>query len=101
MLHEETLVVEFEPLQAKRSLGKLVRSASDREKLNRVFDSLEAQELDDKQQALLADLRKLVPRPAAAGTAARARKTARPSPMNGDGSGHRRTRRATRSRISQ
>ena len=103
LLHEETLVVEFEPLQAKRSLGKLVRSAADREKLNRVFDSLEAQELDDKQQTLLAELRKLVPRPAGPHAGARARKAgaARRSPMNGNGGGHRRARRGTRSRISQ
>lgn len=65
LLHEETLVVEFEPLQARRSLGKLVRTASDRQKLNAVFDSLEAEsQLDSSQQALLAELRKLVPRPA-------------------------------------
>src|SRR5690349_7426491 len=76
LLHEETLVVEFEPVQAKRSLPKLVRSAGDREKLNRVFDSLDAQaDLDPKQQALLADLRKLVPRPHAV-AAPRARKNA-------------------------
>ncbi|HEX6138627.1 MAG TPA: DUF3141 domain-containing protein [Casimicrobiaceae bacterium] len=67
-LHEETLAVEFEPQQAKRSLGKLARSASDREKLNRVFDSLEsAAGLDSRQQALLAELRALVPRPSAIG----------------------------------
>jgi hypothetical protein len=65
LLHEETLVVEFEPVQARRSLGKLVRNAGDREKLNRVFDSLAADpSLDAKQQALLVELRKLVPRPA-------------------------------------
>ena len=65
LLHEETLVVEFEPLQAKRSLGKLVRNAGDREKLHRMFDSLAADpSLDAKQQALLVELRKLVPRPA-------------------------------------
>ncbi len=64
LLHEETLVVEFEPLQAKRSLGKLLHTASDRQKLNSVFDSLEADsQLDSSQHALLADLRKLVPRP--------------------------------------
>jgi len=63
-------------VQAKRSLPKLTRSAGDREKLNRVFDSLEAQaDLDPKQQALLADLRKLVPRPVMH-EAARARKIA-------------------------
>ena len=42
-----------------------MQSASDRQKLNRVFDSLEADPgLDARQQALLTDLRKLVPRPA-------------------------------------
>jgi len=66
LLHEETLVVEFEPRLAKASIGKLVRTPSDRLKLNRVFDSLEADRaLDARQQALLTDLRALVPRPAA------------------------------------
>lgn len=65
LLHEETLVVELEPQLAKASLGKLVRSGSDRLKLNAVFDSIEAASpLEPRQQALLAELRKLVPRPA-------------------------------------
>ncbi|MHB8493479.1 MAG: DUF3141 domain-containing protein [Casimicrobiaceae bacterium] len=65
LLHEETLVVEFEPLQAKRSLGKLVRGAGDRAKLHKVFDSLEADAgLDARQRNLLAELRTLVPLPA-------------------------------------
>ncbi len=75
LLHEETLVVEFEPVQAKRSLPKLVRTAGDREKLNRVFDSLDQQELDAKQQSLLTELRRMVPRPATL-EAARSRKSA-------------------------
>jgi pimeloyl-ACP methyl ester carboxylesterase len=76
LLHEETLVVEFEPQQAKRSLGKLVRSASDRQKLNALFDSIEADShLDVRQQALLDELRKLVPRPGVP-SAARSRKPA-------------------------
>ncbi len=67
LLHEETVAVEFEPQEAKRALGKLVRSAPDREKLNRVFDSLESDSpLDARQQALLGELRRLVPRPAGA-----------------------------------
>ena len=66
-LHEETLAVEFEPQQAKRSLGKLVHNADEREKLNRVFDSLEADpKLDARQRALLGELRQIVPRPALA-----------------------------------
>jgi pimeloyl-ACP methyl ester carboxylesterase len=64
LLHEESLVVEFEPQRAKATLPKLVRSADDRQKLNRVFDSLEADaELDARQRSLLGELRRLVPRP--------------------------------------
>ncbi len=76
LLHEETLIVEFEPQLAKTSLGKLVRTASDRHKLNGVFDAIEKDsQLDARQQALLADLRKLVPR--APGQTERARRTTR------------------------
>ena len=75
LLHEETLVVEFEPQLAKTSLGKLVRNASDRHKLNAVFDAIEKDsELDARQQTLLAELRKLVPR-APAHVAARTQRT--------------------------
>src|SRR6478609_1722169 len=67
LLHEETLVVEFEPVQAKRSLARLVRTTSDRQKLNAVFDSLddETSGLDARQRELLAEFRKMIPRPAA------------------------------------
>jgi pimeloyl-ACP methyl ester carboxylesterase len=76
LLHEETLVVEFEPRLAKASLPKLIHNASDRQKLNAIFDWLEAEAgLDARQQALLADLRKLVPRPPA--PLPRARQTTR------------------------
>jgi pimeloyl-ACP methyl ester carboxylesterase len=72
LLHEETLVVEFEPKLAKASLPKLIHNASDRQKLNEIFDWLETEAgLDARQQALLADLRKLVPRPVAAVSRAR------------------------------
>jgi hypothetical protein len=68
LLHEETLVVEFEPLQAKRSIARLVRTAGDRQKLNAVFDSLDEDSsgLDARQRELLAEFRKMVPRPVAA-----------------------------------
>ena len=96
LLHEQTLVVEFEPVQAKRSLPKLMRNASDREKLNRVFDSLaEDSGLDTRQHALLTELRRLVPKPPAlvASSKAAARKGgARPAPRNKTGA---RTRTAT------
>jgi pimeloyl-ACP methyl ester carboxylesterase len=79
LLHEETMVVEFEPVLAKRSLGRLVRTAGDRQKLNAVFDSLEADGgLDARQQTLLAELRKLVPKPGHA-IAPRARKALPPA----------------------
>jgi hypothetical protein len=70
LLHEETLVVEFEPVQAKRSLARLVRTAGDRQKINAVFDSLDgdASGLDERQRELLAEFRKMIPRPVAAGT---------------------------------
>jgi pimeloyl-ACP methyl ester carboxylesterase len=72
LLHEETLVVEFEPKLAKASLPKLIHNASDRQKLNEIFDWLETEAgLDARQLALLADLRKLVPRPVAAVSRAR------------------------------
>jgi pimeloyl-ACP methyl ester carboxylesterase len=78
LLHEETLVVEFEPRMAKATLPKLVKTADDRQKLNRVFDSLEADaDLDMRQRALLGELRRLVPRPplalASADSASKAR----------------------------
>ena len=97
LLHEETLVVEFEPQQAKRSLGRLVRAASDRQKLNAVFDAIEDDAgLDARQQALLAELRSLVPKPASA-AAARTRKPAGP-PRRANGNGSARTSRAARTR---
>src|SRR5215831_5399180 len=62
LLHEETMVVEFEPVQAKRSLPKLARSASERLKMHALFDALEADpHLDERQRELIAELRKLLP----------------------------------------
>jgi len=68
LLHEQTLVVEFEPLQAKRSLARLVRNAGDRQKLNAVFDALEDESsgLDARQRELLAEFRKMIPKAATA-----------------------------------
>ena len=76
LLHEETLVVEFEPLQAKRSLARLVRTAGDRQKINAVFDFLEGDSsgLDARQRELLAEFRKMIPKPATT-PAARSPKT--------------------------
>ncbi|MFI4925387.1 MAG: DUF3141 domain-containing protein, partial [Vicinamibacteria bacterium] len=67
VLHDETIVVEFEPAQAKRTLPRLVASQADRRKLNRLFDALaEDPHLNDKQRGLVAELQKLVPVRAAA-----------------------------------
>jgi len=76
LLHEQTLVVEFEPVQAKRSLPRLVRTAGDRQKLNAIFDALDddASGLDARQRELLGELRNMVPKSAANG-ATRAPKT--------------------------
>ena len=75
LLQEETIVVEFEPVQAKRSLAQLVRTAGDRQKLNAVFDALEDESsgLDERQRELLAEFRKMIPK-AATGVAPRAPK---------------------------
>jgi pimeloyl-ACP methyl ester carboxylesterase len=62
LLHEETIVVEFEPTQAKRSLPHLARSAGDRRKLRAMFNALEAAEMvDERQRTLIAELRRLLP----------------------------------------
>jgi hypothetical protein len=70
LLHEETLVVEFEPQQAKRSLPRLARTAPDRQKLNALFDAFETDShLDARQKALLGEFRQLVPKPNGAASA--------------------------------
>jgi len=62
LLREETIVVEFEPTEAKRSLPRLARSAGDRRKLRAMFNALEAAELvDERQRGLIAELRRLLP----------------------------------------
>jgi len=79
LLHEETIVVEFEPLQAKRSLPRLARTAGERRKLHALFDSLEAAAVvDERQRALIAELRRSLPVPERA--AARPRSALRRPP---------------------
>jgi pimeloyl-ACP methyl ester carboxylesterase len=66
LLQEETIVVEFEPERAKRSLPKLLRTAADRRVARRVLDNIEANfRLDERQRDLVAELRSLVPVPLA------------------------------------
>ena len=62
LLREETIVVEFEPAQAKKSLPRLARTSGERRKLHTMFDSLEAASVvDDRQRALIAELRRSLP----------------------------------------
>jgi poly(3-hydroxyalkanoate) synthetase len=75
LLQEETIVVEFEPERAKRSLPRLLRSAADRRRAHALLDWTEAQpHLEDRQRMLAAELRGMLPIAAArapAGTAKR------------------------------
>jgi pimeloyl-ACP methyl ester carboxylesterase len=72
LLHEETIVVEFEPALAKRSLPALIPGAAERRKLRALLDALETDaHLDDRQRAVISELRKLVPPTAAVNGAAR------------------------------
>ena len=62
LLQEETIVVEFEPERAKRSLPKLLRTAADRRRAHALLEWTEAQPgLEDRQRKLVAELRSLLP----------------------------------------
>jgi hypothetical protein len=71
LLHEETIVVEFEPREAKRSLPRLARTAADRRKLHVLFDTLETGgALDERQRDVIGDMRRLLPLPRVTGDGA-------------------------------
>jgi len=75
LMHEETIVVEFEPARAKRALPKLLRTAADRRHAHALLDVMLSHfRLDDRQRALVAELKALLPLPAGA------RATDRPMP---------------------
>ncbi len=62
LLQEETIVVEFEPERARRSLPKLLRTPADRRRAHALLDWTEAQSgLEDDQRRLAAELRALLP----------------------------------------
>jgi hypothetical protein len=62
LLQEETIVVEFEPQRARRSLPHLLRTPSDRRAARTMLDKIEANfSLDERQRELLAELRDLLP----------------------------------------
>jgi hypothetical protein len=77
LLQEETIVVEFEPERARRSLPKLLRTAADRRRAHALLDWTEAQSgLEDDQRRLAAELRALLPMSGARNPVARAPKRA-------------------------
>jgi pimeloyl-ACP methyl ester carboxylesterase len=70
LLQEETIVVEFEPLRAKRSLPKLLRTPAERRHAVALLDRIENHvDLDDRQRKLVVELRALLPVTAARGAA--------------------------------
>jgi len=73
LLQEETIVVEFEPERAKRSLPHLLRSVSERRHAHAMLDRAETDSaLDEAQRRLVGEIRNLLPVSAARGTAKRA-----------------------------
>ena len=81
LLQEETIVVEFEPERAKRSLPNLLRSTTERRRAHALLDWTEAQPgLEERQRRLAAELRALLPLAGARGAAAPAKRTAKRKP---------------------
>ncbi|MEO8509152.1 MAG: DUF3141 domain-containing protein, partial [Betaproteobacteria bacterium] len=71
LLQEETIVVEFEPERAKRSLPKLLRTVAERRRAHALLEWTEAQPgLEERQRALAAELRGMLPIAGGRGTAA-------------------------------
>jgi hypothetical protein len=72
LMHEETIVVEFEPDRAKRALPKLLRSAADRRHAHELLDVMTSHfKLEEAQRTLAAELKALLPVVAAPRKAAR------------------------------
>ena len=89
VLHDETIIVEFEPREAKRTLPRLVASSADRRKLQGLLDALESDpHLDDRQRELVGALRALIP----AGGDARAARKPRKAPVRRAGRASKRGR---------
>ncbi len=62
LMHEETIIVEFERDRAKRALPKLLRSAAERRHAHELLDAIEAHfKLEDRQRALIGELRGMLP----------------------------------------
>jgi pimeloyl-ACP methyl ester carboxylesterase len=75
LLQEETIVVEFEPERAKRSLPRLLRSVADRQRAHALLEWTEQQPgLEDRQRRLAAELRAMLPVQPSRANGARRRK---------------------------
>jgi pimeloyl-ACP methyl ester carboxylesterase len=92
LMHEETIIVEFERDRAKRALPKLLRSAAERRHAHELLDAIEAHfKLEDRQRALIGELRGMLPvsggkavtRPRAARRAAAPKRPGARSARNG------------------
>lgn len=84
LLHEETIVTEFEPERARHSLPRLIRTREERKIARAYLDRVESGlPLNDRQRALLHDMRERLPAPTRMRAANRkvrqpARRAARP-----------------------
>jgi hypothetical protein len=77
LLQEETIVVEFEPVRAKRSLPKVLRTVNERRRAHRFLDAVALHTpLEDRQRALVAEIRAMLP---LAGASASSAKRAAPA----------------------
>ena len=80
LLQEETIVVEFEPERAKRSLPRLLKSAPDRRRAHALLEWTEAQPgLEERQRKLVAELRGLLPIAASRAAGAAGKRKALPA----------------------
>ena len=62
LMHEETIVVEYEADQAKRALPKLITGAADRRHAHELLDGIRTHfELDERQLRLVDEIRALLP----------------------------------------
>src|SRR5688572_18431501 len=62
LMHEETIVVEYEPDQAKRTLPRLITSAADRRHAHELLDGIRTHfKLDERQLRVVDDIRALLP----------------------------------------
>jgi hypothetical protein len=65
LLHEETIVTEFEPERARHSLPRLIRTREERKIARAYLDRVESGlPLNDRQRSLLRDFRERLPAPA-------------------------------------